>query len=362
MSEIKSNEKESNPDSKIKCYLTTEVYNKLKYYVDGVNSEISGVGKSEIKEDGNIYITDVIIFKQTCTGATTKISDEDQAKWMYEMTKRGESLKDWNVWWHSHYNFSVFWSGTDTATIWSHANGGGFLVSLVTNQKRDFRVRLDLFPKDVSPLRSQYSVLYKDNIPVETLMTAEEEAQYVTLKESIKEDELATNALLKPLTDQITQIHKEFKKRNKLTLEKIEELESSEIQDNKDLEKKIKEEIKEKVAGNYYLPTYQYGQYGQTKLNYGRGNYYDNYDYDDTPVYLTGKKKENLDEKDELTDEEKEINDEIHWKLDDIKNSSLYDTESDYVVDDDEDLVSENFNDVNNYLADERETIVRGFH
>ena len=164
----------------------------------------------------------------------------------------------------------------------------------------------------------------------------------------------------------IKQIKNDFKERNKLTLEKIEEIESSEIQEDKDLKEKITEEIKEKVSGVYMLPSYNYGNYGvynknQANIFNNNDRTYDEYDdYEYSSGYLN--KKKEVENKDDLTDEEKENNDLIYWKLMDISNTHLLDDDSKYSIEEDEDEISEDFNTVNNHIAKERETIVNGFH
>jgi hypothetical protein len=88
---------------------------------------------------------------------------------MYEMDRSGEDPKNWNVWWHSHASMGVFWSGTDNDTIVSHANNGGFLISIVTNKEGKFKTRFDIFPKDISPLGVVTYYKAADDIDTEIL-------------------------------------------------------------------------------------------------------------------------------------------------------------------------------------------------
>lgn len=363
-------------NKEIKCFLTTEVYNKIKYYIDGVNAEISGVGKSSIV-DGDIHITDVVIFKQKCSSAHTDIDDLDQAKWMQEVVDRGESLKDWNVWWHSHNNFGVFWSGTDTNTIESHANNGGFLVSLVSNKKREFKVRVDIFPKDVSPFNQKYSILLKDDIPVEVLMSEQEESEFIRLSTLLEEPRKAMqddiDACRKELEDKIKVIRDNYNEAYGEIDKQLSLLEKSGIIEDNVLKEKIDNEIKEKVS----IPIFNKPLYGNYGYRYGNKTLFDDEDDDLNAYYKSiGKKK--------VEESPSDIGQKnLEEKIDEVKDSVVYDLTSDldyynpkyrgelddeyndmyYEKDDEDDYAGEDFDKVNNAIAKERQqtTIVHGF-
>jgi len=123
---------------------------QLKYFTELASDEISGMGKTSISED-KIYLEEIVIFKQTCSAGSTEIDDDAIAKFIYQLQKNDEDTAVWNLWWHSHADMEVFWSGTDNATITDHAGGQSFLISLVVNKKGERKARLDVFPKDNSP-------------------------------------------------------------------------------------------------------------------------------------------------------------------------------------------------------------------
>jgi hypothetical protein len=124
----------------------------MKYYTELTDDEISGIGKSEITKDKDIVVTDIMIFKQTNSGASTTIEDGEQEKFFLELTKKNDKTKkNWNIWWHSHNTMSTFWSATDDATIQSHIGLQSYIISIVTNKKGEYKARLDIFPKDTSP-------------------------------------------------------------------------------------------------------------------------------------------------------------------------------------------------------------------
>jgi len=174
----------------MKIIINDQANLKLNHFVDLVTSEISGMAKSKYypKEDV-IYITDFMIFTQEVTGSTTLITDESIAKFTYELMKANEKTEEWNVWWHSHVDMEVFWSGTDETTIEEHT-AQGHLISIVTNKKREYKARLDIFPKDTSPFKkASFCTFNITEIEVEEneKLTKEKE-KYLKLIEKATED------------------------------------------------------------------------------------------------------------------------------------------------------------------------------
>lgn len=128
----------------MKLIITSEVEAKLHAYVRAVNTEIAGMGKARISHEGDIMLLDVAIYDQEVTGGTADLSTEALARFQTELIQKGESPKDWIVWWHSHADMSAFFSGRDTATIAS-SDEFQHLISLVVNRRRDRQARLDVF-------------------------------------------------------------------------------------------------------------------------------------------------------------------------------------------------------------------------
>lgn len=252
----------------MKCFLSQLAAQKLKYYVDSVNAEISWIGKSEII-DGNIYIKDVLIRKQVCTGSNTNIDEDDDAMEAFKMVQAGENLNDWNVWWHSHANMGVFWSGTDTNTIKSHANNGGYLVSLVTNKKGEYRTRLDIFPKDVSPLKITTYYLAKDEIPTEILPEVSNPERKAELEKILDEKFNETNQQIKDIKEfykikleeftktcseeeetLVADVTNAYDEENADMIAEYMTLSESVIAENDELKAQIEAEVAEKVSVN----------------------------------------------------------------------------------------------------------------
>lgn len=120
-----------------------DAWKKICAYVDNVDGEISGLGKLKVVDD-TFIVSDVAIFKQTVSSAHSDIETKALAEFQVEMVKKSESMKEWVLWWHSHGDMSVFFSGTDTDTI-EKSTEFPFLVSLVTNKKHELKARLDIY-------------------------------------------------------------------------------------------------------------------------------------------------------------------------------------------------------------------------
>jgi len=130
----------------MKVILPLSVKDKLKCYVEGVDAEISGIGKIEFSEDGSeCRIIEIEILTQEVSSATASLEGSSLSKFITEKTRKGESLEGWNLWWHSHDTMGVFWSGTDTGTMDGNPMGMPFMLSLVTNKSNEFHCRFDVY-------------------------------------------------------------------------------------------------------------------------------------------------------------------------------------------------------------------------
>jgi hypothetical protein len=136
----------------------------MRAYADLCRDEISALGTVRVSNN-TIYIDDLFLFNQTVTPTSTEICQEDLSRFVYEYVKVGAdpSLK---LWWHSHVNMEVFWSATDANTINKYSKE--WMVSIVSNKRDEFKVRLDIF----TPIR-----ICLDNLPY----TVEYDKKYNTM-------------------------------------------------------------------------------------------------------------------------------------------------------------------------------------
>jgi hypothetical protein len=144
--------------------LTHEAKQKLIAYIMNVENEVGGLGSIEINGD-TITVLDIFLLEQTVTGASTRLSPDGIAKFYQERKEINphDDFSSYKLWWHSHHNFSVFWSGTDNQTIDSFDQEtieNNFMVSIVGNQKEEMRARVDIY----HPFRCSM-----DNLDISTL-------------------------------------------------------------------------------------------------------------------------------------------------------------------------------------------------
>lgn len=142
----------------MKIIFPISLYEKLRLYVINTKNEISGLGRIELVDGHNFYVTEIALFSQEVSGTHTKLNRDALGDFLYELMQKGEDPGQWKLWWHTHADFEVFFSQTDLATIEDFNNDDfvdNWIVSLVTNHKGEYQCRLDLFypfrmTKDVS--------------------------------------------------------------------------------------------------------------------------------------------------------------------------------------------------------------------
>ena len=129
----------------MKIIFNKEAYKKMFNYIDAVDTEISGFGKISITATGDILVEDVKIFKQTVSASETELSDEAIGNFLEELIALGEDPYNWKLWWHSHANMGVFWSGTDTATMSKLSANNDWQLSIVGNRKHELKCRVNIY-------------------------------------------------------------------------------------------------------------------------------------------------------------------------------------------------------------------------
>lgn len=159
----------------MKLIIPAAIERKLNAYVQGLDAEIAGMGAVEMREDGNLWVTDIAIYDQEVTGGTADLSSEALAHFQTDLVKRGISPKNWYLWWHSHVNMAAYFSTIDTGTI-NTSTEFDHMVSLVVNKRRERQCRIDTF----RPFR-----LVLDKVEVE--VAPEVNAQTMALDEKIHE-------------------------------------------------------------------------------------------------------------------------------------------------------------------------------
>lgn len=158
--------------------LPLKVREKIQYWVDKADKEISGLGDAWLDiEKKTVTITSAFLLDQECTASDTELDDEAINKVMFEAHQDEMKGIKRNVkfWWHSHVNMDVFWSGTDVEAM-NQLSEHGWFCNIVFNKKREMRGAIS-YPVLMSSCgMEQKAITYNDKIPVfvPSLFTADE--------------------------------------------------------------------------------------------------------------------------------------------------------------------------------------------
>lgn len=149
----------------IKVHIERHAWNKMYGWCKAARSEVSGMGLVSIIDD-TFVVTDVFLPKQYCSSGYTELDDVANSKLQERLIRRGTDMKQYRFWWHTHYNFNVFWSGTDDDNAKEQMKcNGEWELSVVINQKGEYRARAD-FMTLVHPLLNFPQHYLVDELPV----------------------------------------------------------------------------------------------------------------------------------------------------------------------------------------------------
>lgn len=131
----------------MRVVMPVKTYLKMKYYIKHASGEVGGIGVVT-KKDTTLIIDDVFLLKQKATGGHFELDGGELARFVAELSKtRPELLPKLKLWWHSHVNMGVFWSGEDDDTferLLKHNGEMDYFVGLVGNKKLEIRARCDV--------------------------------------------------------------------------------------------------------------------------------------------------------------------------------------------------------------------------
>lgn len=123
---------------------------KMYGWCRAANTEVSGMGLVRL-EKGVFKVYDVFLPSQQCSTGYTELDSEALGRLYtnfmerYGMDKYMAMAGELKFWWHTHYNFNTFWSGTDDNTAQKLAvDAGDWGLSLVINQAGDHLCRADI--------------------------------------------------------------------------------------------------------------------------------------------------------------------------------------------------------------------------
>lgn len=134
----------------IQVHVEQHVKDKMQGWCNAANSEVSGLFC--VRLSGSIfYVYDVFLPEQNGSSGFTRIDGHASGRlYGYLQRKYGmQGMADLKGWWHTHYTFGMFWSGTDDDTAQSNAIlAEDWSLSIVINQAGHWLARVDV----VSPI------------------------------------------------------------------------------------------------------------------------------------------------------------------------------------------------------------------
>ena len=169
-------------------YIEEKDWNKIINYSQAAHdkwkSEIGGMSVVIQDDDGDWFIKDPVILKQTVSGGNTVLEKEALAPYYTQMAKKYKNKNFRFCWWHSHHTMEAFWSGTDLTAI-DEFEGGDMSFALVVNLKEECLFRVSIWKPTVIHQDVELNILKKQR-KVPAKITTEVEAMCDTIKRDTK--------------------------------------------------------------------------------------------------------------------------------------------------------------------------------
>lgn len=146
----------------VKLILPYQSYRKVMEYAVASPGEITGFAEVEFDKENYIFrMGEVYLLKQECTSADVEMDDDALDAFNDQLIEQGVTQLP-RLWWHSHNDFNVFFSGTDENTI-TYLAHESYVVALVVNKKRQMYAKARIngeVPFVIEPLKVE--VDYED--------------------------------------------------------------------------------------------------------------------------------------------------------------------------------------------------------
>lgn len=117
---------------KMKIIIPTKVFEKIMFWVNKAEFEVSGFGKCSFN-GMDFEVTDAVLLKQKGGHAHTDIEPESLSRVQYLLRDQPGELR---FWWHSHVNMNSYMSSTDESTL-KELGSQGWAIATVFNKRRE---------------------------------------------------------------------------------------------------------------------------------------------------------------------------------------------------------------------------------
>jgi len=161
-------------------YISQKDYDKIINYAkaayDTMKSEIGGMSVCYKDKNDDWIVTDPVIIKQEVTGSTCDLDKEELAHYYCKAAKKHAKKEFRFCWWHSHHTMGVFWSSTDIKGINEYSDGD-LSFALVVNLKRENLFRASIWNPVVMHEDTQLQIIerkVKSTVPKKILEEVEE--------------------------------------------------------------------------------------------------------------------------------------------------------------------------------------------
>jgi len=219
---------------------TYDALAKMDAFIQTCTTEVGWLGYvAYFPEEHLYYVTDVELFKQNASAATTEIQPETLSSFAEELLMRDNGMELWNslrLWGHSHVNMGVTPSGQDDSQMKVFSTNTDYFIRVIGNKAGEMKVDVYDFVAGINCLDVVWNVetLEIEKSPIE-----------VELEEELARREELYLASIKTLVEQKSAMEKE-------NLSTIVAYTSS-------ITEVVKEDVKKKVLPMYNKITNYYG-------------------------------------------------------------------------------------------------------
>lgn len=154
--------------------VSIDAMRKIKSYTAGVDGEVCGLLIINNENKLSPVVEDAVILDQVSSSADTNITTEALIKYLVDISnKKPEYAEKVRGWWHSHYNFNVFWSGIDDKTFRAFVNVMPRAYGIVVNKHGNALARLDIKCKNGKVMTFDEIKLKRPRVAIDKKLMAE---------------------------------------------------------------------------------------------------------------------------------------------------------------------------------------------
>lgn len=131
-------------------YFTTDAWIKIKHLVKHTSTEIGWHGTVYKTQNDTYYITNILVYPQTVSGASVNTDTKEYSEWLQNLDD--ETFNHNRFQGHSHVNFSCSPSGVDKNfydSILQTLREGDFYIFMIINKRHDYDIWLYDFKNNI---------------------------------------------------------------------------------------------------------------------------------------------------------------------------------------------------------------------